>query len=90
MEEKSVQLNNYSAKPAIGETQSINDIRDKEFAGVPLTQREKQALANFDKYRLAELNNIKDDMSFHKRYRELQVMANLGDFTEFLKDQYFY
>jgi hypothetical protein len=28
-------------------------------------------------------------MAFHKRYQELQVMANLGDFTEFLKEKYF-
>jgi hypothetical protein len=89
MEERSKLLSKYSAKQNLGESLSINDIRDKEFSGEPLTQREKQALHNFDCFRLAELNATKDDMSFHQRYRELQVMANLGDYEEFLKDKYF-
>ncbi|MCE3279219.1 MAG: hypothetical protein K0S44_1410 [Bacteroidetes bacterium] len=35
------------------------------------------------------LNAQTDDMAFHKRYQELQVMANLGDYQEFLKEKYF-
>jgi hypothetical protein len=89
MEESNNILSKYSAKTGINDTFSINDLRDKEFAGIPLTKREKQALANFDAFRLSELNSIKDDMAFHKRYRELQVMANLGDYEEFLKEKYF-
>ena len=51
--------------------------------------KEKQALVNFDRFRLDVLNAQTDDMAFHKRYQELQVMANLGDYTEFLKEMYF-
>lgn len=67
---------------------SINDLREKEFNGEKLSYEEWQALKNFDKFRIAELNNQKSDMEFHKRYREIQVMANLGDYKEFLKEKY--
>ncbi len=82
-------LKKYIAKSDINGMASINDLREKEYNGEPLTQREKQALVNFDQYRINELNAQVDDMTFHKRYRELQIMANLGDYQEFLKDKYF-
>lgn len=67
---------------------SINDLRYKEFNNIELTSKEALALRNFDKFRISELNKIKSDEEFHIRYRELQVMANLGDHTEFLKSEY--
>ena len=67
---------------------TINDLREKEFNAKQISATEKKALANFDKFRINELNNQPDDISFHKRYRELQVMANLGNFEEFLKQKY--
>ena len=67
---------------------TINDLREKEFNTKELSATEKKALANFDKFRIDELNKQPDDISFHKRYRELQVMANLGNFEEFLKEKY--
>jgi len=67
---------------------SINDLRYKEFNNIELTSEEALALRNFDKFRISELNNIKSDEEFHIRYRELQVMANLGDYQEFLKTDY--
>lgn len=82
-------LNKYFAKADIGGVPSINDLREKEFNGEPLTIKEKQALVNFDRFRINELNAQKDDLAFHKKYRELQVMANLGDYEEFLKEKYF-
>ncbi|MDQ3045925.1 MAG: hypothetical protein M3R27_00120 [Bacteroidota bacterium] len=89
MENRTNILNKYFAKADIGGSPSINDLREKEFNGEPLTMKEKQALVNFDQFRISELNAQKDDMAFHKRYRELQIMANLGDFEEFLKEKYF-
>jgi hypothetical protein len=76
------------AKASIGGAISINDLSDKEYSGKALTTNEKIALANFEKYRLARLNAVTDDMAFHELYRQLQVMANLADYTEFLKDEY--
>lgn len=67
---------------------TINDIREKEYSNKSLTKSERAALANFDKFRILELNKQTDDISFHKRYSELQVMANLGNFEEFLKEKY--
>ncbi len=67
---------------------SINDLKEKEFSGKKLSDPERIALSNFDKFRISELNATTDDNSFHNRYRELQVIANLGDFREFLDDKY--
>ena len=89
MENHEQLLNKYFAKADIGGTPSINDLREKEFNGEPLAAKEKQALINFDRFRLDVLNAQTDDMAFHKRYQELQVMSNLGDYTEFLKEKYF-
>jgi hypothetical protein len=89
MEKRANILNNYFSKTEIGAIPSINDLREREFNGEPLTLKEKQALINFDRFRLDVLNAQTDDQSFHKRYQELQVMANLGDYSEFLKDKYF-
>jgi hypothetical protein len=76
------------AKSSIGGSVSINDLADREFSGKKLSKAEKEALNNFERYRLAKLNAITDDMAFHDLYRQLQVMANLADYTEFLKEQY--
>jgi hypothetical protein len=76
------------AKAAIGGSVSINDLSDKEYSGKPMKKDEQQALANFEKYRLKKLNQITDDMAFHELYRQFQVMANLADYTEFLKGEY--
>lgn len=77
-------LKKYFAKSDIGGTISINDLRDREFNGEPLSMEEKAALANFDRYRIDILNAQKTDMDFHENYRQLQVMANLADWKDFL------
>lgn len=88
MENRSKILNKHFAKATIDGTLSINDIREKDFNGEALSKDEKLALAHFDHYRITELTAIVDDKAFHFRYQELQVMANLGDYTEFLKEKY--
>jgi hypothetical protein len=67
---------------------SINDLRDKEFSGIKLTKEEKLALSNFDKYRINVLNAQSDEQKFHYQYRQLQVIANLSDWREFLKEEF--
>jgi hypothetical protein len=76
------------AKASIGGTVSINDLADKEFSGKVLSKNEKDALGNFERYRLAKLNAVTNDMAFHELYRHLQVLANLADYNEFLKAEY--
>jgi hypothetical protein len=78
----------FFSKQDIGGAESINDLRDKEFSGKSLTAEEKYALANFDKYRLNILNSQEDETQFHLHYRQIQVISNLGDWREFLKDEY--
>ena len=62
----------FFSKQDIGGAESINDLRDKEF----------------DKYRLNILNSQQDDEQFHLHYRQIQVISNLGDWREFIKDEY--
>jgi hypothetical protein len=78
----------FFSKQDIGGAESINDLRDKEFSGKALTAEEKYALANFDKYRLNILNSQSDEEQFHLHYRQIQVISNLGDWREFIKDEY--
>lgn len=88
MDTRSKLLNKHFEKSTIAGTISINDLSEKEFNGEALTEKEKLALTNFAHYRISELNIITDDRAFHKRYQELQVIANLGDYTEFLNEKY--
>ncbi|MBN8703320.1 MAG: hypothetical protein J0M08_09655 [Bacteroidetes bacterium] len=69
-------------------TTTISDLRDREYSAQSLTNEEWMALRNYDKFRITELNKELTDMEFHEKYRELQVMANLGDYKEFLKEKY--
>jgi hypothetical protein len=78
----------FFSKQDIGGAESINDLRDKEFSGKSLTAEEKFALANFDRYRLNILNSQENEEQFHLQYRQIQVISNLGDWREFLKDEY--
>lgn len=78
-------LKKYFTKADIGGTVSINDLRDREFNGESLTADEQKALQNFDRYRIAELNAQTNDLDFHERYRQLQVVANLADWKDFLQ-----
>jgi len=71
-------VKHFFTKQDIGGTESINDLRDKEFSGKTLTAEEKFALANFDKYRLNILNSQENEEQYHLYYRQIQVISNLG------------
>ena len=81
--------NSVANKENLIATISINDLRYKEYNDLPMTEEEVTALANYDHYRIERLNGQISDAEFHQRYRELQTIANLGDFRAFLKPQYF-
>jgi len=68
---------------------SINDLRDLEYKGIELTPQQRLALKNFDRYRINQLNSQTTEQKFHKKYLQLQVMANLTPFEEFLKETYY-
>ena len=53
-----------------------------------LSEKEKVALSNFDKYRIFVLNDQESEEVFHKKYMQLQAMANLSPYEEFLQDKY--
>lgn len=66
--------------------ESINDLNDKYFDGVPLTETEKLALSNFDQYRINRLNAAKSDAEFKLIYLKIQAMANLSSYQYFLRN----
>ncbi|MCE3229998.1 MAG: hypothetical protein K0S32_4549 [Bacteroidetes bacterium] len=88
MEQKQDILSKLISSKSTGLVTSINDLRDKEFSGIKLTAEERFALSNFDKYRISVLNSQEDEEKFHNQYRQLQVIANLTDWKEFLKDEF--
>ena len=53
-----------------------------------LTSDESTALSNYDKYRIHVLNAQMDEQLFHFKYRQLQVIANLSDWREFLQEDF--
>jgi hypothetical protein len=75
-------------KKSTGLVVSINDLRDKEFSGIKLSAEEKLALSNFDRYRINVLNAQSDEQEFHLKYRQIQVIANLSNWKEFLKEEF--
>ena len=68
---------------------SINDLKEKEYKNIALTTNERLALKNFDRYRIIELNRQNNEKSFQTRYLQLQAMANLTPYEEFLKEDYY-
>lgn len=89
MENRQEIYKNYFANKNFGETITITDLKTKEFRDEKLAEEEAQAILNFDRFRLTELNKLKDDFEFNARYCELQLLANFADFKEFLKEEYF-
>ena len=81
-------LKDFFTKKTIGGEVSINDLHEKEFSGHKLSAEEVLAIKNYNSYRIKLLNSQEDEESFHKVYRQLQVVANLGDWKEFLKAEY--
>ncbi len=78
----------FAKELGTGLTTSVNDLRDKEFSGIKLSPEERFALSNFDKYRINILNAQENEDHFHHHYRQLQVIANLTDWHEFLKEEF--
>lgn len=89
MENKTDLISRLLNKKQTGLVVSINDLRDKEFSGIKLSAEERFALSNFDKYRITVLNSQADEEMFHHHYRQLQVIANLSHWEEFLREDLF-
>lgn len=76
-------------KSSIKDFFSINDLREKDYKDIELLPNERLAIKNFDRYRISELNKQTSEDKFHNKYLQLQVMANLSPYQEFLKEDYF-
>jgi hypothetical protein len=69
--------------------ESIGDLKAKLSSGIKLSVEERTAINNYERYKEEILNASLDEHQFHNKYKQLQVIANLGDWREFLKEEYF-
>ena len=67
---------------------TINDLKEHEFGESDITPQQRLAIRNFDRFRFNTLTNAKSEDKFHEDFQRLQVMANLNNYEEFLKDEY--
>lgn len=75
-------------KSAQGLPESINDLKESEFSGNGLSEDRQRAMKNFDLWRVSVLNKTTSEEEFHKKFTEIQALANLSDWREFLKEEY--
>ncbi|MDC3259961.1 hypothetical protein OAU66_00215 [bacterium] len=88
MENTKKKVQSYYRQAFIEGNISINDLRDKLDNGVELTLEELTSIKNYEHYQLSVLSKEMSDDEFNKKYQQLQVLANLGSFEEFLKEKY--
>ena len=83
--EKEDKIREYSAKADLDKIVSINDIEEKEFQGIPLSEDEDNAIRQFRDYRLKKLKKKLDsEEKFHERFEYLQAVSYLIDYRDFL------
>ena len=88
MEKTKKKIQSYYRQAFIEGNISINDLRDKLDNGATLTSEELASIKNYEKYQIEVLTKEMSDDEFNKKYQQLQVLANLGSFEEFLKEKY--
>ena len=81
---------NYFIRQNTGDEITINELRDKESRNENLSEEQAQALLNFEKFRLSELNKTTTDFDFNARYCQLEILANVASYSEFLKEEYYF
>jgi len=77
------------SKKGIDSILTVNDLRELDYSNQELSTQQRLAIKNYDRYKISELNRQTSEEAFHKKYMQLQVMANLSPFEEFLKEEYF-
>ncbi|MBL4652411.1 MAG: hypothetical protein JKY53_06030 [Flavobacteriales bacterium] len=88
MEKTLKKIQSYYRQAFIEGNVSINDLREKLDNGMELTPKELTSIKNFERYQIDVLTKEMSDDEFNKKYQQLQVLANLGSFEEFLKEKY--
>jgi hypothetical protein len=78
----------FGSKDFLTNRVSINDLREKEYSGGVLSEKEKLAIFNYERFRLSELNKYVNSSKFNEVYQLLQIMANLRPWEDFLDEKY--
>ncbi len=81
-------IQEFLRRANLGNAITINELKEWDNDGKELNSSQLNALYSFDTFRIKELNSQENEEDFHKRFMELQVMANLYPFEEFLKGDY--
>lgn len=66
------------------EVVTINDLKDRIYDNIEISEEEAIAVKNFDKYRLNKLNNAVSKTEFNALYVLIRSEANILNFKEFL------
>lgn len=84
--EKEDKIKAYSSKADLNKIVSINDLEEKEFQGLPLSEDENDAIRRFKDFRLQKLKKKLDsEEKFHERFEYFQAISCLMDYRDFLK-----
>lgn len=67
---------------------TINDLKEIEYEDSTINPQQRLAIRNFDRYRYKILTSVKSENEFHEEFQRLQVLANLSNYEEFLKDDF--
>lgn len=67
---------------------TINELKEIESSSSDLTPQQRLAIKNFDRYRFNILTSIKSEELFQREFQRLQVLSNLSNYEDFLKDEY--
>jgi len=67
---------------------TINDLKELEYNKSDITPQQRLSIRNFDRFRYQTLTHITSEEKFHEEFQRLQVLANLNNYEEFLKDEY--
>ena len=69
-------------------TMTINDLREIEESGKDMSPQQRLALKNFDRYKFKVLSKIKEEEKFHFEFQQIQNMAKLRNYEDFLKEEF--
>lgn len=87
--EKEGRLKSYCAKKDVKNIISFSDLEEKEYNGVPLNEKEEEAIELFRNYRLSKLSKKKNsEKSFNERFEYFQALSNLVDYRDWINKKF--
>lgn len=67
---------------------TINALKQKRNSGEKLSSNQQKALNIFEVYRDQVLSEAESEEDYEQKFKEMNTLANLTSFEEFLKEKY--